>query len=296
MRLCAQEVKVLPETPTATYLEDFTYLVTSRDDEYRLLNYSRGAKESGKPIAGCQSCLLRSSCDGRIETPDGALVLVPDPRTCQFNTGMIINIKQHPLIQTLEEAERNLPGVVIPAILREQARSEMFEALRLNLIQLPEVSVEEDVLAENAKHFADEILRKYTPFHRQMLRSRPVRYGFVIWVLVTTLAIFGYVYWRCLSKNSQYAHVLYSGRRDEAPERSNCCGLMMCESRQVLPPKYDPPYDRGAPRPIATPRASRVWIRSVDRSIYQPDSQRAHRLTRRTLRELPERAIRQARL
>ena len=128
LRLWPQEVIVLPETPTATYLEDSTYLVISRDDDYRLFNYSRGAKESGQPIA---SCLLRPSCDGRIETSDGALVLVPDPRTCQYNTGMIITIKQHPLIQTLfatlEEAERNLPGVVIPAVLRKQARSEMVE-------------------------------------------------------------------------------------------------------------------------------------------------------------------------
>ena len=253
LRLCPQEVIVLPETPTATYREDYTYLVTSRDDDYRLFNYSRGAKESGQPTAGCQNCLLRPSCDGRNETPDGALVLVLDPRTCHYHTGIIITIKQHPLIQTLfatlEAAERNLPGVVIPAVLREQERSEMVEALRLNLIQLPEGSVDEDVLAEIAKPFADEILRKHTPFHWQMLRSRPVRYGVVIWVLVTSLAIFAGVYWRCFSKNSQYAHVLYRGRRDEDLEHSNCCGLMMRESRQVLPPKYDPPYYRGAPRP-----------------------------------------------
>ena len=113
LRLCPQEVVVLPETPTATYLENYTYLVTSRDDDNRQFKYSRGAKESGQPIAGCQSCLLRPSCDGRIETPDGALVLVPDPRTCQFNTGIIIAIKQHPLIQTLFTTggvERNLPA------------------------------------------------------------------------------------------------------------------------------------------------------------------------------------------
>ena len=182
-------------------------------------------------------------------------MLVPDPRTCHNTTGIIITIKQHPLIQTLfatlEEAERNLPGVVIPAVLREQARSEIVEALRLNLIKLPEGSVDEDVLAEITKPFAEEILRKHTPFHWQMLRSRHVRNGVVIWVLVTTLAIFACVYWQCFSKNSQYAQVLYMGRRDEDPERSNCCGLMMRESRQLLPPKYDPPYDRGAPKFLA---------------------------------------------
>ena len=183
LRLCPQEVIVLPETPSATYLEDSTYLVTSRDDDYRLFNYSRGAKESGQPV--------------------------------------------------------------------------------------PERSVDENVLAEIATPFADEILRKHTPFHWQMLRSRPVRYWIVIWVLVTIVAIFACVYWRCFSKNSRYAHVLYRGRRDEDPERSNCCGLMMRESRQVLPPKYDPPYDRGAPRPNIYPQGpSRVD--SFNGQIYLP--------------------------
>ena len=129
--------------------------------------------------------------------------------------------------------------------------------------------MDEDVLAEIAKPFADEVLRKHTPFHWQMLRSRPVRYGVVIWVLVTTLAIFACVYWRCVSTNNQYAHVLYRGRRDEDTERSNCCGLMMRESRQALPPNYDPPYDRGAPRPNSYPQgASRVG--SFSRQIYLP--------------------------
>ena len=72
LKLCPQGVIVLPETPTALYLEDSTYLVASRDDDYTLFNYRRGAKERGEPIAGCRSCLIRPSCDGRIETPDGA--------------------------------------------------------------------------------------------------------------------------------------------------------------------------------------------------------------------------------
>ena len=40
-----EEVIVLPETPKATYLEDSMYLVTSRDGDYRLFNYSRGLKK-----------------------------------------------------------------------------------------------------------------------------------------------------------------------------------------------------------------------------------------------------------
>ena len=109
---------------------------------------------------------------------------MPDPRTCQYETGLTVTIRQHPLIRTLfatlEEAEKNLPGVMIPEILREQARSEMVEALRLNLIKLPEGSVDEEALSEIAKPFADEILRKHTPSHWQMMRSGPVQLRLVI--------------------------------------------------------------------------------------------------------------------
>ena len=91
-------------------------------DDYKLFNYSRGARENAEPILGCKSCLLGTSCDGRIETPAGALVLVPEPRTCQNETVLMVYIKHHPLIRALfdalDEAERNLPGVAIPGILR----------------------------------------------------------------------------------------------------------------------------------------------------------------------------------
>ena len=168
LKLCPQEA--LPEMPTAMYLEDSTYLVASPNSDYKLFNYSQGSRER-ELIAGCRSCLLRRSCDGRIETPDGALVLVPDPRTCRYDSGLTTTIKQHPFIDTLftalDEAERNLPGVVIPVILGEQARREMVEALRLNLIQLPQGPVDE---AEVAKPFADEIVGRHTLFHWQALR------------------------------------------------------------------------------------------------------------------------------
>ena len=227
LKLCPQEVIVLPEIPTAVYLDNSTYLVTSMDDDYTLFNYSRGAKETGEPISGCRSCLLRPSCDGRIETPDAALVLVPDPRTCQYETGITVTIRQHPLIRTLfatlEEAEKNLPGVMIPEILREQARSEMVEALRLNLIKLPEGSVDEEALSEIAKPFADEILRKHTPFHWQMMRSGPVQLGLVIWLLVAVFLILGCVYWRCFSRRARLLGINRRRQRGADFEDSYCC-------------------------------------------------------------------------
>ena len=86
-------INILVHHRTGLHLEDSTYLVTSRDADYKLFKYSRGQKESGEPIRGCRSCLLRPSCDGRIETPDGAMVLVLDPRRCQYETGLTITIQ-----------------------------------------------------------------------------------------------------------------------------------------------------------------------------------------------------------
>ena len=60
---------------------------------------------------------------------------------------------------------------MISAILGEQAMSEMMEALRLKLIQLPEKSADEDALAEIAKPSANQTLRKHTPSHGQPLGS-----------------------------------------------------------------------------------------------------------------------------
>ena len=232
-------------------------MVTSRDDDYTLFNYSRGAKERGEPISGYRSCLLRPSCNGRIDTPDGALVLVPDPRTCQYETGLTVTIRQHPLIRTLfatlEEAEKNLPGVMIPEILREQARSEMVEALRLNLIKLPEGSVDEQALSEIAKPFADKILRKHTPFHWQMMRTGPVQLGLVIWLLVAVFLILGCMYWHCFSRRARLLGINMRRQRGADFEDSYCCAPLGL-NRGVPPPRYDPNYEGRSQRPNSYPQ------------------------------------------
>ena len=90
-----------------------------------------------EPIVGCQSYLLRPCFNRRFETPDDALVMMPDPRSCQYETRLAIIIKQYPPIRAffvfLHGAEIKLPGVMVPAIFPEQARSEMMEALWLNI-------------------------------------------------------------------------------------------------------------------------------------------------------------------
>ena len=59
LKLCPQIVIPLPENPVAEYLDDSTYLVTARSDDYFLFNHTHNQKETRKPIPGCRSCLVR---------------------------------------------------------------------------------------------------------------------------------------------------------------------------------------------------------------------------------------------
>ena len=91
---------MLPEDPIAEYLEDSTYLITSRKDNEALVNYTEGSKQ-GASIPGCKSCLIRPECGGRIENPKGTMVLHPDARSCQYDTGFVMHVEPNWLIKTL---------------------------------------------------------------------------------------------------------------------------------------------------------------------------------------------------
>ena len=101
LKLCPQEVTVLPEGPLAEYLGDSTYVLTSNRVDYQLYNYTVGRAIEGERIPGCKSCLLRPVCGGRIETPDGSLVLNPDPRRCHHDTGLHITKNQNAILTTI---------------------------------------------------------------------------------------------------------------------------------------------------------------------------------------------------
>ena len=192
LKLCAQQVVALPEEPYAEYLDDSTYLVYSRSSDYRLINYSSQAFDTGEWISGCKSCLIRPPCKGRIEDPSGSLVLYPDPRTCQYETGLVVRIQQHPLLRTLfgelHEMETQLAGMKIPDVFREEAHSQMLETLRLNLVDLPEGTVDEEAMKIIAKPFAQGIINQHAPFHWRAYHSGPVSW-FVWFVLAAILVI-----------------------------------------------------------------------------------------------------------
>ena len=87
--------------------------------------------------------------------------MYPDPRTRQYETGLVVRIHQHPLLRTLfselHEMETQLAGMKVPDVFREEAHSRLLETLRLNLVDLPEGTVDEEAMKTISKHFAQHV-------------------------------------------------------------------------------------------------------------------------------------------
>ena len=164
LKLCPQEVIILPEEPIAEYLEDSTYLISSMKNTYEFFNYSDGG-EKGEKIKGCRSCLVRPECGGRIENPSGSLVLYPDPRNCQYDAGFSLHVEPNWLIRTLFEtlrkAELDVAPLRIPSASRGRAHQEILQAFIMNLAELPEKPMDELALEEITRPFAKTIVRQH---------------------------------------------------------------------------------------------------------------------------------------
>ena len=136
---------------------------------YKIFNFTHGLKQIGYPVPGCRPCLLRPQSDGRFENPSGTLILYPDTRTCQYSSGMVINIRQLPLLRTLFATLRKVEfrkfGTEIPNAFRDQAHGEMLEVLGLNLVEMPEEVGEYENMKLISRPFAERIIDHHMPFH-----------------------------------------------------------------------------------------------------------------------------------
>ena len=74
----------------------------------------------------------------------------------------------------LHEMETQLAGMKIPDVFREEAHSQKLETLRLNLVDLPEGTVDEEAMKTIAKPFAQGIINQHAPIHWRAYHSGPV--------------------------------------------------------------------------------------------------------------------------
>ena len=135
--------------------------------------------------------------------------------------------------------------------------------------------MDEEALSEIAKPFADEILRKHTPFHWQMMRSGPVQLGLVIWLLVAVFLILGCVYWRCFSRRARLLGINRRRQRGADIEDSYCCAplgnIEGCRHLDMTPTTRVDHRD-----PTVIPRDPPEMIRSLGRYTYPPEYPLAH--------------------
>ena len=178
----------------------FDLLGYGHSSVYKFFIFTNGLKQTGYPVPGCRSCLLRPQCGGRFENPRGTLILYPDPRTCQYSSGMVINIHQHPLLSTLSATLRKVEseklGAEIANAFRGQAHGEMLEVLKFHLIELPEEVVAEESMERISClfPFAEGIISQHMPFHWSAYHNRPVNVvvRFLLAIVLSSMAHFFY--------------------------------------------------------------------------------------------------------
>ena len=104
------------------------------------------------------------------------------------------------LFTTLREVESEKVGADIPNAFRDQAHGEMLEVLRLNLIELPEETVDEETMERISRPFAEGIINQHMPFHWSAYHSRPA--NVVVWFLLAiVLTSMAYLFYRSFMKN-----------------------------------------------------------------------------------------------
>ena len=105
---------------------------------------------------GCQSCLVKPSCRGRLQLPNAGLLLTPDPLTCTQESNDILRILTTPLLRPLFEGLKELEEVIPPELMGD-VHQNLLSHLKLNLAGLPDRRIIEEMLAAVVRPFMQEV-------------------------------------------------------------------------------------------------------------------------------------------
>ena len=97
-------------------------------------------------VPGCQSCLVKSSCKGRLQLPNAGLFLTPDPLTCIQESSDIVRILPTPLLRPLSGGLKKIEEVIPPELMGD-VHQNLLSHLTLNLAGLPDRRITEEMLA-----------------------------------------------------------------------------------------------------------------------------------------------------
>ena len=174
LKLCEQEVLPLPQQPQAEYLYDSTHLLTSADGNFLMQNFTEG--KQARKIKGCQSCLTRPPCRGRIQLPSGGLVLRPDPKTCMEGPENVVSIMPTPqlgqIFGALADVARDLPSSLVSDL-----QGEILDHVRLNLAQLVDEDMTDEALTTVVEPFLEQIRYRHAIGIRRLCRRVLLPFG-----------------------------------------------------------------------------------------------------------------------
>ena len=167
LKLCAQEVIALPQHPQALYLYDSTYLLTSAKRDFVIQNVTPSGDFK---MPGCQSCLVRPTCNGRLQLPNAGLFLTPDPLSCLTESSKVVRILPTPLLRSLFDKLKEFEEVVAPELMGD-FHQELLMHLKLNLAGLPDRPVTDEMLELIAQPFLQELKTVHTTLIRKVWRD-----------------------------------------------------------------------------------------------------------------------------
>ena len=121
-------------------------------------------------MPGCQSCLVRPTCNGRLQLPNAGLFLTPDPLSCLTESSKVVRILPTPLLRSLFDKLKEFEEVVAPELMGD-IHQELLMHLKLNLAGLPDRSVTDEMLELIAQPFLQELKTVHTTLIRKVWRD-----------------------------------------------------------------------------------------------------------------------------
>ena len=121
-------------------------------------------------VPGCQSCLVKPSCKGRLQLPNAGSLLTPDPLTCIKESSDIVRILPTPLLHPLFEGLKELEDVIPPELMGD-VHQNLLSHLKLNLAGLPDRRIAEEMLAAVVQPFMQEVAEVHTTIVKKIWRD-----------------------------------------------------------------------------------------------------------------------------
>ena len=121
-------------------------------------------------MPGCQSCLVRPTCNGRLQLPNMGLFVTPDPLSCLTEGSKVVRILPTPLLRSLFDKLKEFEEVVAPELMGD-IHQELLMHLKLNLAGLSDRSVTDEMLELIAQPFLQELKTVHTTLIKRVWRD-----------------------------------------------------------------------------------------------------------------------------